>query len=140
MPTRLTETTRKRFRRTIRVFFWRKAVMPCYYKCPHEYVVRQRDLILRGAPWRITEMEFQFLKKVIAKHGERVKWRHRRDVVLFEGRYVYWRCGGVINRTYRMSYLNGGRPPEKVLKRLRKRFWPNKRDRRYYYWIANNFC
>src|SRR6266480_6337207 len=121
--------TRRQFRETIRVFFWRKAVMPCYYKCPHEYVVRQRDLIVRGAPWRITDTEWQYLKRLIDKHGEQVKWRHRRDVVMFEGRYVYWRCGPIINRTYRMSYLNGGRPSAKVLAKLRKRFWPNKADR-----------
>jgi hypothetical protein len=58
---------------------------------------------------------------VIAKHGERVKWRHKRDVVLFDGLFAYWREGGVINRTYRLSYLNGGRPPEKVLAKMRKR-------------------
>jgi hypothetical protein len=118
------------------VFFWRKATMPAYYRCPHEYVVRQRDLFLWGAPWRCTETEFQFLKRVIAKHGERVKWRHRRDVVLFDRLFAYWRCGGIINRSYRISYLNGGRPSEKVLKRLRKRFWPTRADRRYYNYIA----
>ncbi len=121
------------------MFFWRKAVMPCYYKCPHEYVVRQRDLFIRGAPWRITEKEFQFLKKMIAKRGEERKWRHRRGVALFDGLYVYWRCEGVINRTYRLSHLNGGRPDEKVLAKLRKRFWPNKVDRRYYWWVGKNF-
>ncbi len=31
------------------------------------------SLFLWGAPWRCTETEFQFLKRVIAKHGERVK-------------------------------------------------------------------
>jgi len=72
----------------------------------------------------ITEAEFQFLKKAIARHGERVKWRHANDVVLFEGRYVYWRCGGVINRTDRRSMDNGGRPSQRVLKEMRKRFWP----------------
>jgi hypothetical protein len=64
-------------------------------------------------------MEFQYLKRVIAKHGERVKWQHKRDVVLFDGLFAYWREGGVINRTYRLSYLNGGRPPEKVLAKMK---------------------
>jgi hypothetical protein len=63
-----------------------------------------------SSTWRCTETEF-----VIAKHGERVKWRHRRDVVLFHGRYVYWREQGVINRTFRLSYMKGGRPM--------RRFW-----------------
>jgi hypothetical protein len=76
------------------------------------------------------------LKKVIAKHGERVKWRHRRDVVLFDDLLAYWRCEGVINRTDQRSYLNGGRPSEKVLKEMRKRFWPTKWDRKYYNRIA----
>jgi hypothetical protein len=80
------------------------------------------------------------LKKVIDKHGERVQWRHRRAVVLFDSRFAYWRCGPVINRTYRMSYLNGGHPSAKVLAKMRKRFWPNKADRKYCYWIASNFC
>src|SRR4029450_2039166 len=70
-----------------------------------------------SSTWRCTETEF-----VIAKHGERVKWRHRRDVVLFNGRYVYWREQGVINRTFRLSYMKGGRPDEKVLAKIRKRF------------------
>ena len=101
--------------------------------------MRQRDLFLWWAPWRCTETEFQYLKRVIAKHGERVKWQHKRDVVLFDGLFAYWREGGVINRTYRLSYLNGGRPPEKVLAKMRERFWPNKHDRRYYWKIANEF-
>jgi hypothetical protein len=112
-------------------------VLPRYWRCPHEFTV---DLFLWGAPWRITESEFQFLKRVIAKHGERVKWRHRNDVVLFDGRYVYWRVNGVVNRTYRLSYLNGGRPSEKVLKKLRKRFWPTRSDRKYYNYIAQHDC
>jgi len=87
-----------------------------------------------SSTWRCTETEF-----VIAKHGERVKWRHRRDVVLFHGRYVYWREQGVINRTFRLSYMKGGRPDEKVLAKIRKRFWPNTADRQYYWWIARNF-
>jgi hypothetical protein len=134
--------TRRRFRRlTGQVFFWKKAQMPWYWRCPHEYVVRQRDLGspdvggLWGAPWRCTESEFQFLKRVIAEHGTRMKWRHRNDVVLFDGRYCYWRCEGIINRTYRISYLNGGRPSEETLAKLRKRFWPTRKDRRYYNYI-----
>ena len=93
----------------------------------HVYEVHRR---------KATETEFQFLKRVIAKHGERVKWRHRRDVVLFDGFFAYWRCGGIINRSYKIPYLNGGRPSEKVLKRLRERFWPTTADRRYYNYIA----
>ena len=99
--------TRRQFRNTIRVFYWRKAMMPCYYKCPHEYVVRQRDLFLRGAPWRITEPEFQFLKKVIDKHGERVQGRHRRDVVLFDSRFAYWRRRGLLIRGQREQAIHG---------------------------------
>ena len=131
----MNQRERQRFRRLVGIFYWRKAVMPCYYNCPHEYVVRQADLFVRGAPWRITEQEFRFLKKVIDKHGEQVKWRHRKDIVLFDGLYSYWRCGGVINRTYR----NDGKPSAKVLKRLRKRFWPTTADRRYYNCIVKYF-
>ena len=61
--------------------------MPCYYNCPHEYVVRERDLFIPWAPWGCPEKDFQFFKKTIRTHGERKKWRHRRDVVLFDGRY-----------------------------------------------------
>ena len=132
----MTPRTRRKFRRLVGFFYWRKATLPRYWKCPHECVVRQRDLYLWGAPWRITEAEFQWLKKVIAKHGERTTWRHRRDVVLFDGRYVYWRCGGVINRTDRRSHMNNGRPPARVLKETRKRFWPTTADRKYYNYIA----
>jgi len=45
-------------------------------------------------------------------------------------------AGGIINRSYKIPYLNGGRPSEKVLERLRKRFWPMTADRRYYNYIA----
>ena len=59
---------------------WRKALMPCYYNCPHEYIVRERDLFYESASWGCSERDFQFLKKTIATHGERRKWRHRRDL------------------------------------------------------------
>ncbi len=132
MTTGIPETTRKRFKKKVNWLRWRKAVMPCYYNCPHEYIVRERDLFYEGASWGCSERDFQFLKKTIATHGERRKWRHRRDVVLFEGRYVYWRIEGIINRTDRRSYLNGGRPSQKILKEMRKRFWPTTADRRRY--------
>ncbi len=48
---------------------WRKALMPCYYNCPHEYIVRERDLFYEGASWGCSERDFQFLKKTIATHG-----------------------------------------------------------------------
>ena len=132
MTTGIPETTRKRFRKKVVARIWRKALMPCYYNCPHEYIVRERDLFYEGASWGCSERDFQFLKKTIATHGERRKWRHRRDVVLFDGRYVYWRIEGIINRTDRRSYLNGGRPSQKILKEMRKRFWPTTADRRRY--------
>jgi hypothetical protein len=69
------------------------------------------------------------------EHGTRMRWRHRNDVVLFDGRYCYWRCEGIINRTYRISYLDGGRPSDETLAKLRKRFWPTRKDRRYYNYI-----
>ena len=117
MTTGIPETTRKRFRKKVVARIWRKALMPCYYNCPHEYIVRERDLFYEGASWGCSE---------------RGKWRHRRDVVLFDGRYVYWRIEGIINRTDRRSYLNGGRPSQKILKEMRKRFWPTTADRRRY--------
>jgi hypothetical protein len=123
---------RKRFRAKVSGRVWRKALMPCYYNCPHEYLVRERDLFHKGASWGCSERDFQFFKEMIATHGERVKWRHRRDVVFFEGRYVYWRLGGIINRTDRRSYQNGGRPPQRVLKEMRRRFWPTTADRERY--------
>ncbi len=132
MTTGISETTRKRFRKKVVARIWREALMPCYYNCPHEYIVRERDLSYEGASWGCSERDFQFLKKTIATHGERRKWRHRRDVVLFDGRYVYWRIEGIINRTDRRSYLNGGRPSQKILKEMRKRFWPTTADRRRY--------
>jgi len=51
---------------------------------------------------------------------------------LFDGRHVYWRIEGIINRSDRRSMMNGGRPPAKVLAQMRKRFWPNTADRRRY--------
>ena len=84
---KMTRQTRLRFRKKIRRK-WRKAILPAYYNCPHEYIVRERDLFYEGASWGCSERDFQFLKKTIATHGERRKWRHRRDVVLFDGRYV----------------------------------------------------
>jgi hypothetical protein len=93
----------------------------------HVYEVHRR---------KATETEFQFLKRVIAKHGERVKWRHRRDVVLFDGFFAYCDAGASSIAATKIPYLNGGRPSEKVLKRLRKRFWPMTADRRYYNYIA----
>jgi hypothetical protein len=50
-----------------------------------------------------------------------MKWRHRRDVVLFDDRFVYWQIGPIINRTDRRSMMNGGRPPAKVLAEMRKK-------------------
>jgi hypothetical protein len=91
MTTGIPKTTRKCFRKKVVARIWRKALMPCYYNCPHEYIVRERDLFYDGASWGCSERDFQFLKKTITTHGERRKWRHRRDVVLFDGRYVYWR-------------------------------------------------
>jgi hypothetical protein len=44
MTTGIPETTRKRFRKKVVARIWRKALMPCYYNCPHEYIVRERDL------------------------------------------------------------------------------------------------
>jgi hypothetical protein len=107
-------------------------MMPAYYSCPHEYIIRERDLFYEGARWGCSERDFQFLKKTIATYGERMKWRHRRDVVLFDSRFVYWRLGGIINRTDKRGMDNGGRPPAKVLEQMRKRFWPTKADRRRY--------
>lgn len=112
--------------------FWRKATMPCYYSCPHEYVVRRRSLFRASAAWGCSERDFQFLKETIACYGERTKWRHRRDVVFFDGRFVYFVCGPVINRTDKRSMLNDGYPPTEVLAQMRKRFWPTKADRRKY--------
>jgi hypothetical protein len=132
MTTRLPEQARKRFKKKVNWLRWRKAVMPCYYNCPHEYVVRERDLFLPWAPWGCPEKDFQFLKKTIATHGEPMKWRHRRDVVLFDGRFVYWQIGPIINRTDKRSMMNNGRPPAKVLVQIRKRFWPTRADRREY--------
>ena len=40
-----------------------------------------------------------------------MNWRHRRDVVLFDGRFVYWQIGPIINRTDKRSMMNDGRPP-----------------------------
>jgi hypothetical protein len=57
---------------------------------------------------------------------------NRRDVVLFDGRFVYWQIGPIINRTDRRSMMNGGRPSQKILKEMRKRFWPTTADRRRY--------
>jgi hypothetical protein len=111
MTTGIPEITRKRFKKKVNWLRWRKAVMPCYYNCPHEYVVRERDLFIPWAPWGCPERDFQFFKKTIRTHGERKKWRHRRDVVLFDGRFVYWQIGPIINRTDRRSMMNGGRPP-----------------------------
>ena len=48
MTTGIPETTRKRFTKKVVARIWRKALMPCYYNCPHEYVVRERDLFYRG--------------------------------------------------------------------------------------------
>ena len=107
-------------------------MLPQYYSCPHEYIVRERDLFHEGASWGCSERDFQFLKKTIATYGERVKWRHRCDVVLFNGRFVYWQIGGIINRTDKRSMDNGGRPSAKVLKEMRERFWPTAADRRRY--------
>ena len=132
MTTGIPEITRKRFKKKVNWLRWRKAVMPCYYNCPHEYVVRERDLFVPWAPWGCPEKDFQFFKKTIRTHGERKKWRHRRDVVLFDGRFVYWQIGPIINRTDRRSMMNGGRPPAKVLAQMRKRFWPTTADRRRY--------
>ena len=132
MTTGIPETTRTRFKKKVNWLRWRKAVMPCYYNCPHEYVVRERKLFVPWAPWGCPEKDFQFFKKTIRTHGERKKWRHRRDVVLFDGRFVYWQIGPIINRTDRRSMMNGGRPSQKILKEMRKRFWPTTADRRRY--------
>jgi hypothetical protein len=97
-------------------------------------------LVNPDAPWTCSERKFDFLYFTIQKHGDVQPWRRRRDKVLYVGRYVYW-CtedGGVINRCYRESHMNGGRPSEKVLKRLRKRFWPTREDRKYYNYIAQS--
>ena len=106
--------------------------MPCYHRCPHEYIVRERDSFYEGASWNCSERDFQFLKKTIATYGERMRWRHRRDVVFFDGRLVYFVCGPVINRTDKRSMLNNGHPPIEVVAQMRKRFWPTKADRRKY--------
>jgi hypothetical protein len=132
MTTGIPENTRKRFKKKVNRLRGRKAVMPCYYNCPHEYVVRERDLFIPWAPWGCPEKDFQFFKKTIRTHGERKKWRHRCDVVLFDGRFVYWQIGPIINRTDRRSMMNGGRPPAKVLAQMRKRFWPTTADRKRY--------
>jgi hypothetical protein len=136
MTTGIAEITRKRFKKKVNWLRWRKAVMPCYYNCPHEYVVRERDLFIPWAPWGCPEKDFQFFKKTIRTHGERKKWRHRRDVVLFDGRFVYWQIGPIINRTDRRSMMNGGRPPAKVLAQMRKRFWPTTADRKRYNYFS----
>src|SRR5262245_66626381 len=102
----MTEGIRKRFRETVRTMFWRKAVMPCYYTCPHEYVVRRRSLFRTVAPWGCSERDFQFLTKTIKAHSERMTWRHRSDVDFFDGRLVYFICRHIINLTDKRSMLN----------------------------------
>jgi hypothetical protein len=126
----------KRFRKIVSGLFWRKAMMPRYWSCPHEYVTSVDDPLLRcpDAPWACSERQFDFLSRMIAKYGEEQKWRSRRDVVLFVGRYVYWGGQeiGVVNRTYRVSQDFKGQVPPHILEQLRKRFWPTKADRKLY--------
>ena len=130
--TRLPAETLERFRKATARLFWRKATQPQFYGCPHEYVIRKADLFRHGAPWGCSERDFQFLAKTIATYGERMKWRHRRDVCLFDGDYVYFVCGPCLNRSYRESMENSGYPSPETLAMLRARFWPTKADRQTY--------
>ena len=63
MTTGIPETTRKRFKKKVNLLRWRKAVMPCYYNCPHEYIVRERDLFYEGASWGCSGKGFSILQE-----------------------------------------------------------------------------
>jgi hypothetical protein len=140
MIPRLPVKEQARFRRTVNRLYWRKGVMPYYWDCPHEYVIDEFYLYILDAPWGVSERTFNYLSRMIEKHGQPMPWRSRRDVSLFDGRYVYWRAECVINRTYRQSMLFAGYPPPPVLEKLRKRFWPTRTERAEYKRIKDAAC
>jgi hypothetical protein len=131
----MNQTEQKRFRKIVDKLVFRKAMPPRYWDCPHEYIVAADDPFLaKDAPWSCPEKQFDFLDKMIATYGEEKPWRTRRDVVLINGRFVYWGGQeiGVINRTYRESVDFKGYLPPHVLVQFRKRFWPTQADRKLY--------
>ena len=110
MTTGIPETTRKRFKKKVNWLRWRKAVMPCYYNCPHEYVVRDATYSFRGHRGAAPEKDFQFFKKTIRTHGERRNGGIGATsccsmVALFIGR-----SRPIINRTDRRSMIEWRTP------------------------------
>jgi hypothetical protein len=116
-------TKLKRFIKTVEALEWRKASMPFYWSCPHEYIVRKKSCRTK---------DYDFIEKLIAKHGKKAQWRKRRNTFLFLDGLIYWVDEPVINRTDERSLLNGGYPPRNVLAQIRERFWPMKEDRALY--------
>jgi hypothetical protein len=57
-------------------------------------------------------------------------------VQLIDGRYVYWRIQGIINRTYKESAEAEGYPSERALAVMRKRFWPTQKERDKYQFLS----
>ena len=62
-------------------------------------------IFCEGRPPFIIERRSARLMKTIRKQGERKKWRHRRDVVLFDGRFVYWQIGPIKGCMHRSHIL-----------------------------------
>jgi hypothetical protein len=114
---------RKRLNARVAALEWRKAKMPWYWTCPHEFVLCGKTL---------RKKDYKFIAKLIEKHGREKKWRTREYCFLFVGQLIYWRIDEVINRTDRRALLRGGYPPQRVLAQIRKRFWPTKADRLKY--------
>jgi len=116
-------TKRKRFIKTVGAMQWRKAMMPWYWTCAHEYVVRKRSC---------RKKDYNLIEKLIDKHRKQAQWRKHRDTFLFVDRLIYWVTEDAINRTDKRSLMNGGYPPPDVLAQIRKRFWPTRVDRDRY--------
>jgi hypothetical protein len=70
--------------------------------------------------------DYDFIEKLIAKHGKQAQWRKHRYTFLLVDGLVYWVDEPVINRTDKRSLMNGGYPAPDVLAQIRKRFWPTK--------------